>query len=175
RLINRFAAVGAPAAWAGARASKSRSHVRTVRWKPGRRAVLELDLVLGEKTSGLRRDWRAFARVLPVHELGARVERWRAAATIPGLPAPAVVFVDEERGWFATAVAPGSALVAAPGEGARASLRAALGAAHAAPAPGLPTRGEPEDLGAAVRALAALAQAAPELRTRAHALSGALH
>src|SRR5262249_62115399 len=85
------------------------------------------------------------------------------------------VLGDEGGGGFGPAAAQGGRLAAARGGGAGASLRGALGAAHAAPAPGLPTRGEPEDLGAAERALAALAQAAPELRTRARALSGALH
>ena len=157
RLINRIAAVGAPAAWAGARASKRRSQVRAVRWKPGRRAVLELDFVLSSEAS--HRPWRAFARVLPARLLAAHVERWRAAESVPAVAAPHVLCVDAERGWFATSVAPGRALAAEPGAALRDAIGAALAALHATHAPALAVREGRADLIAAVRALDALAAA----------------
>jgi thiamine kinase-like enzyme len=175
RVGNRLATADASFAWRGLRVKTRGSRVLPVRWKPGRRAVLELDMKLVDDATGRRQPWRAFARVLPADELGTCLGRWRAAAAIRELAAPAVEFVDQERGWFATSVAPGRSLDAAPGSGVRLALRHALGALHSTAAPTLSLRDEREDLAAAVRALAALAEVAPELGARARSLSTGLH
>ena len=170
RLINRFVAVGAPASWRGRRAKKSTSLVRAVRWKPGRRAVLELNMKLVDRRSGEIEPWRAFARVMPAAELEAKVARWRAAGEVPAAAAPRVEIVDPERGWFATAAAPGRPLSGTPSTPVRAALGRALAALHASPAAGLPLRDDREDLAAAERALRSLVLVAADLESRALAL-----
>lgn len=170
RIGNRLGAPDTQFSERGFRVKARGSLVRPVRWKPGRRAVLELDLRLVNDATGAKESWRAFARVLPAGELDARLVRWFAASQVRALKAPAVVFVDTERSWFATAAAPGRALSATPSEALRAALRAALSELHSAADPTLSTRTDREDLVAAERALDALAAVAPELEPRAHAL-----
>src|SRR4029077_14145625 len=121
--------------WGGLRIKKRGSRVLPVRWKPGRRAVLELDLRAVD-ANGTERRWRAFARVMPARTLAGRMARWRAAAERVALAAPEIVFVDAERGWFADPVPPGGALATAPAPALRAALSGALATLHAAPAPG---------------------------------------
>jgi len=171
RVGNRLTAPDAPFGVRGLRVKARGSSVRPVRWKPGRRAVLELDLKLVDDETGEREQWRAFARVLPADELATRVARWRAAADVRAVAAPGVVFVDEERGWFATSVAPGRALAATPDASLRAALAAALAELHALPADGLESREDEQDLDAALRALGSLVRVAPDLEPRVHALS----
>lgn len=174
RVGNRLGQPDGAFAMRGFRIKARGSRVRPVRWKPGRRAVLELDLKLVNDASGERERWHAYARVMPADELAARVERWRAAAGVPALHAPDVVFVDEERGWFAVAAIPGRALEAQPEGFVRSSLVAALTALHAAPAAGLATRTTEHDRMAAERALDALVVVAPDLEPRVAALRSAL-
>jgi aminoglycoside phosphotransferase (APT) family kinase protein len=186
RVVNRLLGADAGFDWHGLHVKKRGSRVQPVRWKPGRRAVLELDLRVVVETTGAEQRWRAFARVMPSQVLAGRMARWRAAAERPALAAPAIVFVDAERGWFATSVAPGRALAATasaappaappatPPAALRDALATALSALHAAPAAGLPARGSREDLAAAERALLALSDVAPDLDPRAHALASGL-
>lgn len=178
RVGNRLTAPGTPFDARGVRVKSRGSVVRPVRWKPGRRAVLELSLKLVNDATGVHDEWHAYARVMPADELEARLARWLAAAEVRAVAAPEVLFVDRERSWFATAAAPGRSLASAPGEVTSPSLRASLHAAfaelHAAPSPSLATRTDREDLEAATRALQALASVAPELEPRAHALANRL-
>src|SRR5262249_1358488 len=155
----------------GFRKSKHGPSVRPVRWKPGRRAVIELDLRFVNDATQAAESWHAFARVLPAAELGPRLARWRAAAAVPGVAAPPGPFVGAGRGWFATAGGAGKALGQAPAGALREALGAALGALHAAPALSLPERGDRDDLDAAERALEALGHVAADLLPRAHALA----
>src|SRR6185436_5280814 len=97
-----------------------------VRWTPGRRAVVEMDLRFEEALSNRDERWRAFARIAQSAELTELVARWDAAAEVPELGAPEVEFVDRDHGWFATAVVPGHALDGVPGMSVRSALRAAL-------------------------------------------------
>ncbi len=170
RVGNRLGAPETQFSERGFRVKARGSLVRPVRWKPGRRAVLELDLRLVNDATGAKESWRAYARVMPAEELDSRLARWFAASQVRALKAPAVVFVDTERSWFATAAAPGRALTATPNDRLRAALRAALEELHAAPNPTLGTRTDRDDLIAAQRALDALAAVAPDLEPRAHAL-----
>ncbi len=170
RVGNRLCAPGSELAERGFRVKARGSFVRPVRWKPGRRAVLELDLKLVNDESGAREPWHAYARVMPADELTARLNGWHAAARVRAVRAPAVVFTDIERSWFATAVAPGRALAAVPGPALLAALRAAFTELHAAADDALATRSDRDDLLPAQRALEALARVAPELEPRANAL-----
>jgi len=170
RVGNRLGQPDGAFAARGLRIKSRGSRVRPVRWKPGRRAVLELDLKLVNDATGDKERWHAYARVMPADELAARVERWRAAATVPALHAPEVVFVDAERGWFAVAAAEGRALAAAPEAGALEALSNAFTALHAAPSPSLPTRTSDHDRVAAERSLDALVVVAPDLEPRVAAL-----
>lgn len=170
RIGNRLGAPDTPFSQRGLRIKARGSLVRAVRWKPGRRAVLELDLKLVNDETGAKESWRAFARVLPAGELETRLARWNAAALVRAVQAPEVVFVDTERSWFATAAAPGRALAATPSDALRAALRAAFSDLHAAPSAALGTRTDRDDLTAAERALDALSAVAPDLEPRAHAL-----
>ena len=170
RVGNRLTSPGTPYQVRGFRKSRE-SVVRPVRWKPGRRAVVELDMKFVNDATGATERWHTYARVMPADELDVRLTRWHAAAEVRAVAAPAVLFVDRERSWFATAAAPGRALAAAPGAALLASLRAAFAELHAAPSATLATRTDSDDLEAAARALIALAQLAPDLEPRAHALS----
>ena len=170
RIGNRLSEPGTELAERGFRVKARGSFVRPVRWKPGRRAVLELDLKLVNDATGARESWHAYARVMPAAEIEARLNGWRAAARVRAVRAPAVVFTDLERSWFATAVAPGRALAAVPSDALLAALRAAFTELHAASDPALTMRGDRDDLLPAQRALEALARVAPELEPRANAL-----
>lgn len=170
RVGNRLAQPGSPFGMRALRVRSRDSSVRPVRWKPGRRAVLELHLKLVDDASGYREQWRAFARVMPARELEDRVERWRAAAAVCALAAPDVVFVDRERGWFATSPATGRPLSSAPGEPLRASIASVLSALHAERSPTLGTRPDTVERDAALHALEYLARIAPELAERARTL-----
>ena len=170
RVGNRLGAPDTHFSERGFRVKARGSLVRPVRWKPGRRAVLELDLRLVNDATGAKESWRAFARVMPASELDARLARWFAASQVRAVQAPAVVFVDIERGWFATAAAPGRALSATPNDMQRAALLAAMAELHSAPNPTLGTRTDRDDLAAAERALDALSAVARDLEPRAHAL-----
>jgi aminoglycoside phosphotransferase (APT) family kinase protein len=174
RVGNRLAQPGSPFGMRALRVRTRDSSVRPVRWKPGRRAVLELHLRLVDDASGYREQWRAFARVIPHGELEDRVERWRAAAGLCVLGAPDVVFVDPERGWFATSPASGRPLSTVPGERLLASLVSVFSALHAARSPALGTRPDTVERDAALHALEALAQVAPELEARVHTLGARL-
>lgn len=174
RVGNRLCAPGTPFGDAGVRVKARGSLVRAVRWKPGRRAVLELDLKLVNDATGARESWHTFARVLPAGELAVRLARWRAAAKVPAVCAPEVRFVDDERSWFAVAAVPGRALNAEPTPALRAAMHAAFVELHAAAEPTLATRPDREELAAAQRALEALARVAPELAGRALALAARL-
>ena len=147
-----------------------RSSLQPVRWTPGRRAVVEMDLRFEEEGPRRAERWHAFARIAQSAELTDLVARWDAAAEVPELEAPAVEFVDRDRAWFATAVAPGRALDGVPGMSVRSALRAALAGLHAAPSPELRTREESEERDAALHALEELSSAAPALEARAYAL-----
>ncbi|HEY6195350.1 MAG TPA: hypothetical protein VI504_09935, partial [Candidatus Eisenbacteria bacterium] len=109
RVGNRLTSPGTPFKVRGFRKARG-SVVRPVRWKPGRRAVVELDLVFVNDATSASEPWHAYARVMPASELDTRLARWLAAAQVPAAGAPEVLFVDRERSWFATAVAPGAAL-----------------------------------------------------------------
>jgi len=174
RAANRLGAVGAPFAARALRVEKRNAQVRTVRWKPDRRAVFELEQTLEDGSRGAHEPRRGFARVLPVAELEPCVARWRAAATIAGVAAPRVERVDAEHGWFATSAAPGSALAAEPGQATKRLICDALAALHAAPAPALAVRDDRRDLAAGERALDVLAEAAPDLAPRSRALGARL-
>lgn len=174
RVGNRLGQPDGDFASRGLRIKARGSQVRPVRWKPGRRAVIELDLKLVNDATGARERWHAYARVMPADELAARVERWRAAAAVPALHAPEVVFVDAERGWFAVAAAEGRALEAPPSHGARTALGRAFTALHAAPSPTLATRTAENERIAAERALEALVVVAPDLEPRVAALRTSL-
>ncbi len=170
RVGNRLCAPGTELHERGFRVKARGSLVRPVRWKPGRRAVLELDLKLANDTTGEREPWHAYARVMPASEIEARLTCWHAAARVRAVRAPAVVFRDLERSWFATAVAPGRALAAVPGTALLAALGAALTELHAETDDALTTRTDRDDLLPAQRALEALARVAPELEARTSAL-----
>ncbi len=174
RVGNRLGQPDGAFAARGLRIKARGSVVRPVRWKPGRRAVLELDLKLVNDATGAKERWHAYARVMPANELAGRVASWRAAGARAGLAAPEVVFVDEERGWFAVAAVAGRALAASPSDGAREAMRRVFTALHAAPAPGLPTRTTAQDRVAAERALDALVVVAPDLEARVAALRASL-
>ena len=174
RVGNRLAQPGSPFGMRSLRVRSRDSSVRPVRWKPGRRAVLELHLKLVDDASGYREQWRAFARVMPPRELEDRVERWRAAAALCALAAPDVVFVDAERGWFATSPATGRPLSTMPGERLRCALVDVLSALHAARSPVLGTRPDTVERDSALQALEALARAAPESAARARELGARL-
>lgn len=170
RVGNRLGAPDTPFGQRGLRVKARGSRVHAVRWKPGRRAVLELDLRLVNDATGEKESWRAYARVMPAAELADRLAPWHAASERRALRAPAVVFEDLERGWFATAVAPGRSLAATPTDAQRAALRAAFAELHAAPAPALGRRTDQDELVAGQRALDALAAVAPELEPRVRVL-----
>ena len=170
RVGNRLTSPGTPFRLRGFRKSRD-SVVRPVRWKPGRRAVVELDLEFINDATSVHENWHAYARVMPADELELRLARWLAAAEVHAVAAPAVLFVDRERSWFATAAAPGRALASTPSPALLASLRAAFAELHAAPSPTLATRTSRDDLEAGCRALVALALVAPDLEPRAHALT----
>ena len=170
RVGNRLCAPGTALHERGFRVKARGSLVRPVRWKPGRRAVLELDLKLANDGTGEREPWHAFARVMPAAEIEARLGCWHAAARVRAVRAPAIVFTDLERSWFATAVAPGRALAAVPGTALLAALRAAFTELHAETGDALTTRTDRDDLLPAQRALEALARVAPELEARTSAL-----
>jgi hypothetical protein len=124
RVLRRLAELAATPPWGDRRASREGSRVRPVRWEPGRRAVLALELAFepmleripdparGADESGESADWKAHVRVWPVTDFAAQLERWKTAAELPALGVPRVQMVDVERGWFATSVAPGRALAA---------------------------------------------------------------
>ncbi len=175
RVCNRLGAPDTSFTERGVRFKKRASFVRPVRWKPGRRAVLELDLQTVEQAGGPMVPWHAYARVMPAAELDARLTRWLAAAQVRAVAAPAVVFVDTERSWFATAAVPGRALAGVPASPAlRAALHAAFTELHAAPDAALSTRSDRDDLAGATRALEALTRVAPDLSERSLALHGRL-
>jgi aminoglycoside phosphotransferase (APT) family kinase protein len=168
RVCNRLGAPETSFTERGVRFKKRTSQVHPVRWKPGRRAVLELDLRIVERAGGPPVAWRAFARVMPAAELDTRLTRWLAAAHVRAVAAPEVVFVDTERSWFATVAVPGVALASAPASPAlRAALHAAFSELHAAADAALSTRSDHDDLAGATRALEALTRVAPELAERA--------
>src|SRR5262249_22268547 len=150
RAGNRLTSPGTTWKERGFRKSKT-SIVRPVRWKPGRRAVIELDMRFVNDATGETASWHAYARVLPASELEPRLARWQAAAERAW--ARAVEFVDRERSWFGVAAAPGRALSAPPSAAVRARLAAVFTSLHAAGHEALDCRRDREDLGAAQRAL----------------------
>lgn len=117
------------AAWGGGRPRAHRTSLDVLRHRPGRRAVLRVDLGL-RGVDGSHTTHRLAARVLPPDEARLVIQARQACAT--GAVAPELLFAEARTGILIESWLPGS--VPAPDDfGHAAAIGAALARLHAAP------------------------------------------
>jgi hypothetical protein len=110
RGLARLLGPGRPSSRDCSRVIPDASAVEAVRWKPGRRAVLQAHLAVRDESSGEDGGVHPYVRVYRRAELAARHAAWRRAAVLTHVRVPRLLAIDEAHGFVVVEELEGSPL-----------------------------------------------------------------